>query len=169
MSRNYIPEETLVDQLLDDDTAAFEELHHRYWFSLYNYSLSKLNSPEDARRVVLDIFIALWEGRHSLPVGFSISFHLYTEVRKSVVKIVNERLLDEQGAKSVEAGVIPVFALEQLRKAKQPVAYPVYDRKRQTMPPVSHTASENFWWKYAPAAFNVKGLRHAFQNILNFW
>ena len=169
MSRNFVPEETLVDQLLLDDTAAFEELHRRYWFSLYSYSLNKLNSPEDAKRVVRDIFIALWEGRHSLPVGFSISFHLYTEVRKSVVKIINERLLDEQGALDVEKRVIPGFALNQLKKAKQPVAFPVYNRNRQHAPTITHSASENFWWKYAPAAFNIKGLRHAFQNILNFW
>ncbi len=79
MRRNFTPDQTLIDKLLLDDTAAFEELSRRYCYPLYTYCMSKLNSKEDSKRIVRNIFIALWESRSALPVDFSISLHLYTE------------------------------------------------------------------------------------------
>ena len=92
MSRNFTPDETLIDQLFLNDTSAFEEIHHRYCYSLYAYCAGKLSSAADARQIVRDIFILLWEKRHTLPVGFSLSLYLYTEVRKCVVRCINEKL-----------------------------------------------------------------------------
>ena len=102
MSRKFFPEETLVDRLLLDDTEAFEELYHRYCISLYMYCIGKLNSPEDARRIVREIFVALWDNRHSLPVNFSISLHLYTEVRRAVIKCINDKLNEEEDVDSID-------------------------------------------------------------------
>src|SRR5215510_7253103 len=92
MSRNFTPEQDLIDKFLLDDAEAFEELSRRYCYSLYSYCVTKLNSPEDARRIVRTIFISLWEKRHTLPFDFSISVYLYTEVRKAVVQCLNGKL-----------------------------------------------------------------------------
>ena len=120
MSRNFTSEEVLIDQMLLDDTSAFEELYHRYCYSLYTYCEGKLDSPEDAKIIVRDIFIALWVNRHSLPVGFSISFHLYTEVRKSVIKCLNEKLLENVDESAIEKKIIPGFSLSHLNEARKP-------------------------------------------------
>ena len=106
MSRNFTPEQTLIDRLASDDTTAFEELSRRYCYSLYTYCMSKLNSSEDAKRIVRNIFIALWEDRQSLPIDFSISLHLYTEVRKSVVQSLNNKLNKESGISVIEDAYI---------------------------------------------------------------
>src|SRR5215218_7650141 len=149
MSRNFTPDETLIDQLLLDDTAAFEELHHRYCYPLYTYSLGKLQSKEDAKKIVRDIFIALWEQRHSLPVNFSISLHLYTEVRKAVVRCVNEKLLNAEETAAIEKQVIPGFSVVRLQKAKEPVRniesnyQPTLEKKE---------FYENPWWNRQPAS-----------------
>src|SRR6187397_3008649 len=121
MSRNFTPEDTLVDNLLLNDTEAFEELHHRYCLSLYNYCIDKLNSPEDAKRIVREIFVSLWENRHTLPVGFSVSFHLYTEVRKKVIECISNNLGSDKNRVVIEDQVIPGFRAMQLQKARQPV------------------------------------------------
>jgi hypothetical protein len=166
MSRNFTSEQTLIDQLLLDDTAAFEELYHRYCYPLYTYSLNKLNSPEDARRVVRDIFIALWEQRHSLPVNFSVSLHMYTEVRKSVVKMINEKLLDQQETPVIENMIIPGFTVMQLRQARQPVTRVYRDQSSYHPAPATRGRNyENQRW----ISINLKDVRHAFQHILNFW
>jgi hypothetical protein len=57
MSRNFTPEQDLIDKFLLGDAIAFEELSRRYSFPLYSYCLDKLNSPEDAKRIVRTIFI----------------------------------------------------------------------------------------------------------------
>lgn len=121
MSRNYLPDQVLIDRLLMSDTEAFEELYRRYWYSLYSYSNKKLYSSDDARRIVRDIFIQLWEKRHLLPVDFSISEYLYTEIRNAVVVCLNEKLNVEAINEMIEREVAHGFSVEALQAARQPV------------------------------------------------
>ncbi len=169
MSRNFTPEQTLIDRLLADDATAFEELSRRYCFSLYSYCINKLNSEEDARRIVRNIFITLWEDRYNIPANFSLSLHLYTEVRKAVVQCINMKLNREQDLAAIEQQIIPGFSAIHLRKAKDPVR--TADKLRSRIPnqPVKRNGYEELrWTRYTPA-FNLKGFRHAFQTMLNFW
>ena len=121
MSRIVIEDQALIDRLSVNDTDAFEELYHRYWRSLYLYCFKKLHSPEGARIIVRDIFISIWEKRHELPVTFSISRHLYAEVRKHVVKSLNNKLADANEAPCVEAWLSKEFSVESLKAARNPV------------------------------------------------
>lgn len=121
MSRSYLPDQVLTDRLLMSDTEAFEELYRRYWHSLYSYSNKKLYSSDDARRIVRDIFIQLWEKRHLLPVDFSISEYLYTEIRNAVVICLNEKLNVESINEMIEREVAYGFSVEALQAARQPV------------------------------------------------
>src|SRR5262245_12788341 len=109
MSRNYTLESTLVDRLLLDDTEAFEELFHRYCLPLYGYCLDKLDSHEDAKRIVRSIFIDIWERRHSFSINFSFSAHLYTEVRKAVIQCINDKLGNTDEASLIGNRIIPGF------------------------------------------------------------
>lgn len=121
MSRNFTPDQTLIDQLILNDTDALEELYRRYWYPLYVYALKKLRSREEAKKVVRDLFIDLWEKRASWPVAFSISRHLYDEVRKSVVRSLNKALAEGENADTIEEQIIPGFRVEALQAAKKPV------------------------------------------------
>jgi len=121
MSRSYLPDQVLIDRLLMSDTEAFEELYRRYWYSLYSYGNKKLYSSDDARRIVRDIFIQLWEKRHLLPVDFSISEYLYTEIRNAVVVCLNEKLNVEAINEMIEREVAHGFSVEALQAARQPV------------------------------------------------
>lgn len=167
-SRNFTPEQTLLDRLSANDTAAFEELTRRYCYSLYTYCISKLESKEDAKRIVRNIFIALWEDRHLVPADFSLSLHLYTEVRKAVVQCINNKLTKEADITVIEENIIPGFSALELQKAKQPVTA-IYTKKSGTQSSVTSKRSyeESWWGKYAPA-IHLKGLKHALQNMVNF-
>ena len=166
MSRNFTPDEKLIDRLLLDDTTAFEELHHRYCFSLYQYCAGKLKSPEDAKRIVRDLFISIWDQRHSLPVDFSLSYYLYSEVRKAVVKCLNEKAKDESAAELIEKEIIPGFSVAELMKARQPV-----------QPKTELTTSENrkgiheeqLWVHSYFAEKKLHNLKRTFRSMLNIW
>jgi hypothetical protein len=168
-SRNFTPEQTLLDRLFTDDTTALEELSKRYCYSLYTYCISKLDSKEDSKRIVRNIFISLWEDRHLLPADFSLSLHLYTEVRKAVVQCLNNKLTRSADINVIEEKIIPGFNAHELRKAKQPVKH-IYTKKsgNQTSVIVKRSYEESWWMKYSPA-INLKGLKHALQNMVNFW
>jgi hypothetical protein len=169
MSRNFISEQNLIDQLLCDDTAAFEELYRRYCTSLYTYCINKLDSPEDAKRIVRDLFISLWEQRHHLPVSFSVSTHLYTEVRKAVVKMINEKLLDEEASVNIEKQIIPGFAAIQLKRSARPVQAVYPSKTVSNSPQPSRYGMDMPSWIKYPTVLNAKNLRNAFQQLANFW
>lgn len=169
MSRKFFPEETLVDRLLLDDTEAFEELYHRYCISLYMYCIGKLNSPEDARRIVREIFVSLWENRHSLPVNFSISLHLYTEVRRAVIKCINDKLNEEEDVDSIEKEIIPGFNVMHLKKARQPVKTELKERANiQTGIIHTRNTDEHKLNHYLNTVI-LKNVKYAFQRVMHLW
>lgn len=160
MSRNFIPDETLIDQLFLDDTGAFEEIYNRYWYSLYSYSLKKLGSRNDARRIVKDIFISLWEQRHTYKVGFSVSLHLYSEVRKCVIRRVNEKLELQEDLDVMEERIIPGFTVSKLQEARKPVQH-------SSVKPEIYTPAREPWWNAAPGGITLKDIRYYLEKVLN--
>ena len=96
MSRIFTEDQVLIDRIGIHDTDAFEELYRRYWHGLYRYCVKKLHSQEDARIIVRDIFISIWEKRETLPVDFSISTYLYEAVRTRVIRSLNQKLTDSK-------------------------------------------------------------------------
>lgn len=121
MSRIYSTDQTLIDRLSLNDTEAFEELYRRYWNSLYLYCLKKLLTREDAKIIVRNIFIDIWERRHSLPVSFSISTHLYGEVRKTVVQCLSQKLNTENNLAYIESRLATEFSVQSLQASRKPV------------------------------------------------
>jgi hypothetical protein len=166
MSRNFIPEQTLIDKFLLDDALAFEELCRRYSYSLYTYCLAKLNSQADAKRTVRTVFIALWEKRNVLPLDFSLSVYLYTEVRKAVVQCLNSKLNNNTDIPAIEEGIIPSFSAHQLQQAKLPVKYIVCKRSNNHSTLISKGKYDEPWREKTPM-ISLKALKQAVQNMLH--
>lgn len=168
MSRNFTPEQELIDQLVANDATALEELTNRYSYSLYTYCMAKLNSREDARRIVRNLFISLWEDRHHLPGNFSLSLHLYTEVRKGVVQCVNSKLKTNQDLPVFEKNILPGFSADQLQQAAQPSLRDYRKLGYRSLPSPRKQVQVYWWEKYTPA-IHLKGLRKALQGMVNIF
>ena len=166
MSRNFIPEQTLIDQLVANDTEAFEEIHRRYCFPLYSYCLAKLNAPEDAKRIVRDIFIRLWEKRASLPVNYSLQVELYSEVRREILNCLNEKLITEDDLPSISSHVLPGFAVYKLQEARKPVRA---DRNPRVNIQERTAAPQQPWWNQYPSFFNPRGMKLALEKVLHIF
>lgn len=168
MRRNFTPDQTLIDRLFLNDTTAIEELSRRYCYSLYSYCMSKLNSNEDSKRIARNIFIDLWENRDSLPLNFSISVHLYTEVRKAVIQRINVRLNKDLDIPGIEKQVIPGFSIIELQKARQPIHNIFREESQYHTSIIRKRSYEEQWWnKYA--SIHIRELKHTLQKMLNFW
>jgi DNA-directed RNA polymerase specialized sigma24 family protein len=160
MSRNFTSDQQLIDSLRNNDTDAFEELFRRYWYNLYIYSVRKLRSSDDARQIVRDIFKDLWEKRLSWPANFSLSSHLYGEVRKAVVMSLNTKLTTEVNSQLIAKEILPGFSVNSLQQAKQPVMKkhvmqkPEEATKQQTLRRKSHTEAtiDNVKWLFNAVA-----------------
>jgi RNA polymerase sigma-70 factor (family 1) len=63
-----------------DDKIAFRMLFDRYWARLYKTGFKLTRDHEVSREIVHDIFINIWDRRHTLSIG-SVPSYLLTAVR----------------------------------------------------------------------------------------
>lgn len=169
MRRNFTPDQTLVDRLLLSDTDAFEELYRRHWYALYSYSISKLKSPDDSKMIVRNVFTALWQQREHLPVTFSLSSWLYSEVRNAVLVCVNSKIESMAEDFFIERQIIPGFTPTELYKARKPVSFKMaYPRPGRLHLPEISNATKASWWEKNYSSAHFKGLKNALQTMMNF-
>ncbi len=95
MSRNFTVVQSITDRLIINDTKAFEELYYTYWHSLYVFGLRKLHFAEDARHLVRDIFIDVWNKRLHLAASVPLSEYLYEEGKKGIIKCLSKKITSE--------------------------------------------------------------------------
>ncbi|MEO1450594.1 MAG: RNA polymerase sigma-70 factor [Bacteroidota bacterium] len=62
---------------------AFEQVFHRYYALLGRFAMSYLSDPEEARDLVQQVFVKVWEQRGRLPEDVQLRSYLYTAVRNA--------------------------------------------------------------------------------------
>jgi hypothetical protein len=169
MRRNFTPDPVLLDQLLSNNTTAFEELYHRYWYPLYSYALSKLDSTDDAKLIVRNIFVQLWQQRLTLSANFSLPSYLYAEVRRATVACLNNKL-NTPNEGIVTNKILPGFSVQQLQKARQPVKTIIETASghHPDMPNLlNYKSPAERWLEKMNGLAVLKLLRHSFLSILH--
>lgn len=82
----YTDEELLV-KMQGNDEAAFREIYERYTDLLYAYAFRRLQSKEEAKDVVQEVFIKLWEARATFELKTYLSGFLYKSVLNKILDI----------------------------------------------------------------------------------
>lgn len=77
--------EALLQQLKNDDTAAFVEIYQRYKRPLLAMGYNYTKSTDAAEDIVQEVFLSLWERRHQLVIE-SLPAYLATAIKFSVFK-----------------------------------------------------------------------------------
>ena len=75
----------LLQQIRDDDHAAFNELFSRYWQKAYKSAFARLGDETISQDIVQEIFIKIWQRRVSLEIHTSFENYLYSAVRLGVI------------------------------------------------------------------------------------
>ncbi len=73
---------------------AYEEMFRRFQPALVKYAASMLYSVEDAREVVQDVFIKIWQKRDSLEFGEELKSYLYRSVRNQTLNKIQRNRID---------------------------------------------------------------------------
>jgi RNA polymerase sigma-70 factor (ECF subfamily) len=81
----------LASLLPGDDEFAYTEIYNRYHAALYIHAFNKLGNREDARDLVHDLFIGLWNSRCKLLLKTTLSAYLYTAVRYKVFDLISHQ------------------------------------------------------------------------------
>jgi len=80
-------DEQLFILVKQDNRKAFEEIYSRYWSYLLDYAYKPLQSRQKAEDIVQEIFISLYQRRHSIELLVSLNAYLSKALK---FKVLNE-------------------------------------------------------------------------------
>ena len=73
------------------DQRVFEELFRTYFMPLMAFSRKILGNEDDAREVVHQVFINLWERREELDLSNPLKSYLFTSVNNRSLNVIRDR------------------------------------------------------------------------------
>jgi len=91
-------DEQLIILLKKDDQQAFTEIYNRYAESLAGFAASKLYSLDDARDILHDLFVKLWENRDQLNVTSTLRSYLFAVIRHRIIDKIRKNITREEYA-----------------------------------------------------------------------
>jgi RNA polymerase sigma-70 factor (family 1) len=89
------PEKEWLQRLRQDDQTAFTQLYHLYSGRLYGNLLKLVKSPEAAEELLQDIFILVWEKRHTIEIHTSFRSYLFRIGENKVYDFFRKLRLDK--------------------------------------------------------------------------
>lgn len=90
---NNLSDDELLVLIKKDDGAAFTTIYNRYAGSLAAFAGAKLYHLEDARDLLHDLFIKLWEDRYNLNIDTNLKNYLFSAVRYKVIDKIRKNVI----------------------------------------------------------------------------
>ncbi|HEY0176767.1 MAG TPA: RNA polymerase sigma-70 factor [Pedobacter sp.] len=81
----------LVSLLKKDDQLAYNEIYQRYKWVLFLHAIKRIRNREEAKDIVQELFVTLWDKRKELDLTGHLSGYLYTAVRNRVIKFISHQ------------------------------------------------------------------------------
>ena len=78
----------LITLMKQHDQAAFTEIYQRYWKKLFTVATNKIQDLEEAREIVQNVFISLWNRREQLEINSSLQNYLAVSVKYRVINLL---------------------------------------------------------------------------------
>lgn len=85
------PDVELVSLIKLDDKSAFAELYDRYKGLLYIQAFKMLGDDEEAKDVVQEMFIKIWETRKSITVNTTVESYIFRSIRHKVIDFIRHQ------------------------------------------------------------------------------
>jgi RNA polymerase sigma-70 factor (ECF subfamily) len=119
----HLTDDELVTLLKQGDERAFAEIYQRYAEKLAGFAGSKLYSLDDARDILHDLFVKLWEGREQLHITSNLQSYLFAVIRHRIVDKIRKNITREEYALTVQSFTVfcdehadKLLELKQLRQ-----------------------------------------------------
>ena len=86
-------DQDLVALLKQSDQAAFTEVYNRYWKKMFVLAGKKLDDLDEAKEVVQEIFIRLWERREEIVLDGSLASYLSVSVKYRIINRLDKHYI----------------------------------------------------------------------------
>lgn len=101
-------DEQLIELLKSGDDIAFTVLYDRYWEKLLERAISRLKSTEEAREVVQNAFIRLWNRRERLDIKYSFYTYMAAVLKYEILRKLVERKKMRQMSEDLAANLASI-------------------------------------------------------------
>jgi RNA polymerase sigma factor (sigma-70 family) len=90
-NENYseLPDDHLLQLMMEDDQKAFSAIYRRHWPALYNAAFKRLSNHFHCHDVLQNAFVDLWTRRNELQIE-NLTAYLHGAVRFQVYKMVHK-------------------------------------------------------------------------------
>ncbi|MCW3466076.1 RNA polymerase sigma factor [Chitinophaga nivalis] len=99
----------LFRQMKQDDVQAFNLLFRTYWERLYLFAYRKLNSEDDAKDIIQNIFISFWLKRNTLIIQSSVESYLFSIARYELLSFVSRAIKSREKQEILIHTILPAF------------------------------------------------------------
>lgn len=72
---------------------AFDVIYERYWLKLYTEAVKRVRSEDDAKDLVQDLFINIWEKREKIEIRNSLAAYLFAAVRNRILNYIKANIV----------------------------------------------------------------------------
>jgi RNA polymerase sigma-70 factor (family 1) len=103
-----LTDEQLIILVRKGDQQAFAEIYSRYGESLAGFAASKLYSLDDAKDILHDLFVKLWENRDQLYITSNLQSYLFGIIRHRIIDKIRKNITREEYA-SVRQSLAAVY------------------------------------------------------------
>jgi RNA polymerase sigma-70 factor (family 1) len=86
-------DQELVALLKQGDEHAFTEIYNRYWKRVFAVAVKKLGDFDEAKEVVQEIFISLWERREKVVVEGELASYLSVSVKYKIINRLDKHYI----------------------------------------------------------------------------
>lgn len=100
-----VSDQELLLMLKAGDWSAYEQIYHRYKFTLHNHAWNKTRNREESQDIVQEIFTVLWAKRESLDVSTNLSGYLYTSLRNYILNQIAHKSVQDKYIASIQSFV----------------------------------------------------------------
>ncbi len=86
----------LCDLLKEGNENAFAEIFRRYQAPLFDFAYKRIRDKDEAKDIVQEIFVKLWNNRTEVQIKTSLRSYLYRCVLNGVLNILNRQVIREE-------------------------------------------------------------------------
>lgn len=124
----------LIQLLKKDDNIAFTEIYTRYGKSLAEFAGTKLHHLEDARDILHDLFVKLWEDRHTLEITGNLKSYLFTATRYRIIDKIRRNVIREDYASMLQSlNTSDSYEIDKMIEAKE--LQEIIEKSLDSLPP----------------------------------
>src|SRR5574338_1632807 len=102
LAHNAHSDTKLLQSLKTGDQSAFNALYELYAAPLTGYAASRLASLEEARDIIHDLFVYIWDERASITITTSFKSFLFAAVRYRIIDHIRKNITRREYAKMTQ-------------------------------------------------------------------